>query len=204
MTVAAPPAAQRRFPSPPAARRSRKAMSPQRPQTVSRPHAPHPPLASSPAKKPVVFAPAQNNARHRPRRPHQRSIRDPKIPIGRARPNSALSYPRFPPYEAFGRRPRAQPRPPAKGRRPKPFSQAVIGIADLGDSDRSDAKGETRVVSGLMGLMEELLRGGVTASGYAQGGRPSFAFARAYSPLMSATAVSARERTRPSQSGRCR
>src|SRR5271166_2827495 len=28
----------------------------------------------------------------------------------RAQPNSALSYPRFPPYEAFGRRPRAQPR----------------------------------------------------------------------------------------------
>ena len=30
------------------------------------------------------------------------------------------SSPRFPPYEAFGRRPRAQPHRPAKGRRPKP------------------------------------------------------------------------------------
>jgi hypothetical protein len=35
MTVAALPSAQRRFPSPPAARRSRKAMSSQRPQTLS-------------------------------------------------------------------------------------------------------------------------------------------------------------------------
>jgi hypothetical protein len=35
MTVAALPASQRRFPSPPAARRCRKAMSSQRPQTLS-------------------------------------------------------------------------------------------------------------------------------------------------------------------------
>ena len=29
-------------------------------------------------------------------------------------------------YEAFGRRPRVEARAPAKGRRPKPFSEAVI------------------------------------------------------------------------------
>ena len=40
MTVAALPAAQRRFSSPPAARRSKKAMSPQRLRTLSRRH-PH-------------------------------------------------------------------------------------------------------------------------------------------------------------------
>ena len=32
----------------------------------------------------------------------------PKIPIAPAQPNRASSSPRFPPYEAFGRRPRAQ------------------------------------------------------------------------------------------------
>ncbi len=58
----------------------------------------------------------------------------PQNPHGsrRAQPNSALSYPRFPPYEAFRRRPSVKPRAPAKGRRPKPFSQAAIrnGPAD--------------------------------------------------------------------------
>src|SRR5271157_1292991 len=54
---------------------------------------PHPPLASSPAKNPVVFAPTQNNARHRPPKPHQRSVRDPKIPIGRAAPNQTAPFP---------------------------------------------------------------------------------------------------------------
>ena len=49
-------------------------------------------------------------ARHQTAKPYDRSVRDPKIPIGPARPNSALSCPRFPPYEAFGRRPRAKPR----------------------------------------------------------------------------------------------
>src|SRR5271166_2808179 len=56
------------------------------------PH-PHPPLASSPAKNPVVFAPTENNARHRPPKPHQRSVRDPKIPIGRAAPNQTAPFP---------------------------------------------------------------------------------------------------------------
>ena len=47
--------------------------------------------------------------RSRPQNPHR---------ARRAQPNSALSYPRFPPCEAFERRPHAKPRAPAKGRRP--------------------------------------------------------------------------------------
>src|SRR5271166_234609 len=54
---------------------------------------PHTPLASSPSKNPVVFAPTHNNARHRPPKPHQRSVRDPKIPIGRAAPNQTAPFP---------------------------------------------------------------------------------------------------------------
>ena len=69
---------------------------------------PHPPLASSPPKKRVVFAPHDNIGRLPPPSPHGRSLRDPKIPIAPAQPNRASSSPRFPPYEAFGRRPRAQ------------------------------------------------------------------------------------------------
>ncbi len=41
-----------------------------------------PPLATSPSKNSVVFAPTENNPRHRPPKTHQRSVRDPKIPIG--------------------------------------------------------------------------------------------------------------------------
>ena len=87
---------------------------------------PYPPLASSPPKKPVVFAPDDNTGRlpapaatsairPRPSNPHR---------LRPAKPR--LSFPRFPPYEAFGRRPRAQPRAPAKGRRPKPFSKPAV------------------------------------------------------------------------------
>jgi hypothetical protein len=54
---------------------------------------PHPPLASSLSKNPVVFAPTENNARHRPPKSHQRSVRDPKIPIGRAAPNQTEPFP---------------------------------------------------------------------------------------------------------------
>ena len=54
---------------------------------------------------------------------------------------------RFPPYEAFGRRPRAEPRPPAKGRHPKPFSQA--DIRERGRVHRSWAESApTRAASG--------------------------------------------------------
>jgi hypothetical protein len=76
---------------------------------------PHPPLASSPPKKRVVFAPDDNTGCPPPPPPHRRPVRDPKIPIGPAQPNRASSFPRFPPYEAFGRRPRAQSQRACKG-----------------------------------------------------------------------------------------
>ena len=77
-------------------------------------------------KKRVVFAPDENTGPPPPPPPHGRSVRDPKIPIGPAKPNRATSFPRFPPYQAFGRRPAPSPSAPAKGRPPKPFSQADI------------------------------------------------------------------------------
>ncbi len=47
-------------------------------------------LVRSQSNKLVVFAPPPNNARDPPPKRRKRSVRDPKIPIGRARPNSAL------------------------------------------------------------------------------------------------------------------
>ena len=123
MTVAALPAAQRRFPSPPAARRSRKAMSSQGRRSSSKRRVHAKPAHDRPRKPcrlrfhreqcapPAAEAPT--TLRPRPQNPHRSRC---------AQPNSAPPYPRFPPYEAFGRRPRPEPRAPAKGRRPKPFS----------------------------------------------------------------------------------
>ena len=108
MIIVALPASLCLSPSPPLARRSRNAMSSRPPQNSLQPLRPHPPLASSPPKKRVVFAPDDNTGCPPPPPPHGRSVRDPKIPIGPAQPKRASSFPRFPPYEAFGRRPRAQ------------------------------------------------------------------------------------------------
>jgi hypothetical protein len=47
-----------------------------------------PTLVCLPSKKLVVFVPAQNNPRNRPPNPHERFVRDTKIPIGRVRPTS--------------------------------------------------------------------------------------------------------------------
>ena len=131
MTVAALPVTQRRFASPPAARRSRKAMSTPPPQNSLQAPRPHPPPSSSPSKKHVVFIPADNTSRLRPRPPHRRSIRDLQIPIACAQPSRRPILP-----AVSSRRPRVKPRAPAKGRRPKPFSvpdgrsrrEAVIGV----------------------------------------------------------------------------
>src|SRR5208282_6039876 len=56
------------------------------------PQAPRSPptLAGSAAKKLSVFIPAANYPRHQTPKSHQRLVRDPKIPIGRAQPSSAL------------------------------------------------------------------------------------------------------------------
>ena len=84
---------------------------------------PHPQLASPPSKNLVVFVPAQNNAPHRPLKPHERSVRDPKIPIGRARPNSALFLRGF-------RTP--APRLQRAGVRNPPGSQPpIVGLGEL-------------------------------------------------------------------------
>ena len=61
----------------------------------------------------AIFSPPLQD---RPRR----SVHDPQIPVGRAL--QSFSSPRFPPWEAFGRRPRRLASTVAKGRRPKPFT----------------------------------------------------------------------------------
>jgi hypothetical protein len=65
----------------------------------------------------AIFAPPLQD---RPRR----SVRDPQIPIGRAL--QSPSTPRFPPWEAFGRRPRRLASTVAKGWRPKPFTECEV------------------------------------------------------------------------------
>ena len=72
MTIATLPAAQPRFSSPPAARRSRNATSSRPPKTLSSrcAHIRHSP--SAPPKEPVELAPIAD------------PVRDPKIPIGGA------------------------------------------------------------------------------------------------------------------------
>ena len=68
MTIAAHPASQRRFSSPPAARQSRNTMSSRPPQTLSsRAHIRHP--HPRPRKSPSCRLPAITPAAFRPRRP---------------------------------------------------------------------------------------------------------------------------------------
>ena len=79
------------------------------------------------SKKLAAFAPTDNTGRLRPPQRYVRSVRDLQIPIGPARPNRTPSSPRFPPYEAFERRPRRAPIVlQCWGRRPKPFSKPDI------------------------------------------------------------------------------
>ena len=65
-----------------------------------------------------------------PRRPAPSLTRH-QIPIGRAQPNSAISCPRFRPWEAFERRPRVDPTRRARAgvRNPSPSATFVSGQA---------------------------------------------------------------------------
>jgi hypothetical protein len=66
-------------------------------------------LARSRASTLVVYVPTDKAARLRLPQPNLQSVRDRQIPIGCAQPDRAPSSPRFPPYEAFERRPRTEP-----------------------------------------------------------------------------------------------
>src|SRR5271166_1073420 len=126
MIVAALPAAQRRFSSPPAARRSRKPMSSRGRQSSSDRRARARPAHTRDQTRLPSSVPPPRFARHQPATNASRP--DPKISIGRARPNGVPSYPRFPPWEAFERRPQNPYDRPANGRRPKPFTKADFSI----------------------------------------------------------------------------
>lgn len=108
MTIVALPASLSLSPSPPLARQSRNAMPSRPSQTLSsccaHTRCSHPRPRKSASCSILTITPV---ALHPPPL-HGRSVRDPKIPIGPAQPNRASSFPWFPPYEAFGRRPRAQ------------------------------------------------------------------------------------------------
>ena len=54
------------------------------------------------------------------------AVRDPQIPIDRARPKQRPFCPRFPPWEAFGRRPIRERSRAISGRRPKPFTEGEV------------------------------------------------------------------------------
>src|SRR5271166_5696151 len=73
------------------------------------------------------------------------------MPASKNLHNSAFSCPRFPPNEAFGRRPRAQSRAPAKGRPPKPFSIADVAARGAGRLNWAES-GPTEVASGRTGV----------------------------------------------------
>ena len=115
IAIAVLPPSQRRSASLPAARRSRRALPSQRPQTLSKRRAPATPSYVRDRTSLVAFAPTDNTGTARPPPPRVRSVRDLQIPIGPAQANRAPSSPRFPPYEAFERRPLVDTRAPAMG-----------------------------------------------------------------------------------------
>ena len=153
MTVAALPAAQRRFSSPPTARWSRKAMSSQPPQTLSQRRALRPPLASSPKARRLRSRPDQ-------RAPPALHIGDPpptpKIPTGCAQPDRAPSCP-FLLTSLSNAGPAPSPAP-AKGRRPKPFSIADVADTGIGRSNWADSR-PAGVASGRTGIRAKAVIG---------------------------------------------
>ena len=84
-------------------------------------------LTPPPQANPTHLVQTDEITRLQPSQQYPRSTQDLQIPIGRARPDRASSGPRFPPREAFERRPRGGAPGRVGGRRPKPFTIAVVG-----------------------------------------------------------------------------
>jgi Putative transposase/SMP-30/Gluconolactonase/LRE-like region len=120
MTAAAHPASQRCFSSPPAARwNSRRCLQQLASPSPSAAHArtsQHPPQKSSSSSFPPRTIPATS-----PRSPTSASSATP-----RARRNSATSYPRFPPWQAFERRPHNPHDRPARAGVRNPSPQRTV------------------------------------------------------------------------------
>ena len=131
MTVAALPATQRLSVSPPATRRSGPPLSSHRPQTLSRRRGSRQALVCSRSNTLVAYVPIDKNGCLRPPQPHPRSVRDLQIPIARPQPNRASSSPRFPPYEAFERRPPSGPVPLQRAGIRNPSVNRTLRIAAM-------------------------------------------------------------------------
>ena len=101
-----------------------------------RPPCPRQARAYSRPNTPAVVGPAAKIARHQPPRRQTQAVRDPKISIGRARPNGVLPTQ----VSSLGgfRTPAPDPHDhAAKGRRPKPFHLGVH-LLDRIDGERSE------------------------------------------------------------------
>ena len=105
---------------------------------------------SSPSKTAAVVPSAENSERRRPPTPRSPAVRVPQIPIGALEKQPPTS-PRFPPWEAFERRPRRLQHRPQKGRRPKPFTEAGIHRNPCKPSRRADTA-PPGVASGTTGV----------------------------------------------------
>jgi hypothetical protein len=78
-----------------------------------------------PRSKPLTRAPLHHRPTHSiAATPLKRITCGTQIPIAPAAPQT-YPFPRFPPLQAFGRRPTAHAAPPAPGRHPKPCTRAV-------------------------------------------------------------------------------
>ena len=134
MTVATHLASQRRSPQPPAARRNKSETSARgrqssldRRERLAPAHRRHRKRPPSPLFRrehgdyPAAYAPLASGPRSS--NPHSRARK------------TAPTSPRFPPWEAFERRPQRLWHRPQKGRRPKPFTNPDISCAT--DTSRS-------------------------------------------------------------------
>ena len=129
MTVAMHPPAHRRSPPPPARAPEHERDARARSQVLLRPRPTPRSGASSPSKTPTIGASAENSERGSLPTPRSSAVRDPQIPIGAP----AKRSPQPPRGFLLGRLSSAGPgRGPtvAKGRRPKPFTNARVPELD--------------------------------------------------------------------------